>query len=131
MGYLSLAEALRDADFDEVELVGFSPAGEGNFRAGPIGHGVAWSRVLDPEARSRLRALIQALPGGVSARCHEPPFGLRLGTGPRALHVSICFRCNNAYVANELTAFEAGSPQARALLAFLRGLIPGDWKSPE
>ena len=44
-------------------------------------------------------------------------FGLRFGW-PRELYVSICFRCNNIYVDREMMTFDAGSPQARKLLAF-------------
>ncbi|TMQ11255.1 MAG: hypothetical protein E6J91_23685 [Deltaproteobacteria bacterium] len=130
MGSSPLAAALRDTDFDEVELVGFDPRGQRSFYTGGS-YGVGWSRLLETDERARLRDLIGALPSGVSARCHMPPFGLLFGTPPREVHVSLCFRCNNAYVDRELVAFDAGSPEAQELLAFLRSRIPGGWSSEE
>lgn len=127
----SMADALRDADFKDVELFGFGPRGKQYFEVRGKQFRVTWSRSLDAEERSRLRALIDALPAGMSAKCHEPPFGLRFGTGPRALRVSICFRCSNAYVGEGLQAFDAHSAQARELLAFLQARAPGGWQPYE
>lgn len=127
MGASPLADALHDADFDEVELVGFDVTGARSFYTGGGGYGVGWSRLLEAEDRSRLRALVGALPNGQSARCHMPGFGLLFGMPPREVHVSLCFQCHNAYVDRELVAFDAGSPQARELLAFLRSRRPKSW----
>jgi hypothetical protein len=113
-----LANALRAADFDHIELVGLDGRDEREFHSGG-GVGVVWSRPLEAEARSRLRALINALPGGESARCHVPAFGLVFGTGRGAIRVSLCFRCNNACMEQELVALDAASREAQELLAFL------------
>lgn len=130
MGYPRLVDALRAADFDNVEVVGLGATGPG-FDAGGPGGGVEWSQPLGVEDRGRLRTLISALPAGESAKCHMPPFGLRFGVGPGALRVSICFRCSNAYAAGTLTAFDAESAQAQSFLAFLRACAPSSWKSSE
>jgi hypothetical protein len=85
---------------------------------------------MSAEERQRLRALMLGLPDGEPARCHTPGFGLRFGR-PRELYVSLCFSCNNIFVDREMVTFDAGSPQARKLLVFLRSCAPCDWKSQE
>src|SRR5689334_22318007 len=127
----SIADALRDADYEAIELFGFGPTGIQYFEVGGTEFRVAWSRSLDAEERSRLRALIGALPDGESAKCHWPPFGLRFGTGPRALRVSICFRCSNVYVGGKYEGFHAGSAPGRELLAFLQARAPAGWQPSE
>lgn len=130
MGSTPLADALNAADSAEVELFGFDEAGKENFYNGGGSFGIGWSRRLDAEERTRLRALMLGLPGGEPARCHLPPFGLRFGW-PRELYVSICFRCNNIFADRDMVTFDARSAQARELLAFLRSCAPHEWKSKE
>ena len=126
----TLVDALEVADSSEVELFGFDETGKENFYNGGGSFGIGWSRRLDPEERSRLRALMIGLPGGQPARCHMPGFGLRFGW-PRELYVSICFRCNNIFVDRDMVTFDASSAQARQLLAFLRSCAPPNYKSQE
>ncbi|MEZ4364115.1 MAG: hypothetical protein R3B48_28335 [Kofleriaceae bacterium] len=124
---LTLAAALRDADFDDVEVVGFGEDGprfDSGFRGGfPI----TWTRALDAEGRVRLRELIEAVPAAEPARCHFPPMGLRLG----AVRASLCFQCDNAFIDGELACMDAGSEPARRLLEFLRAQAPAGWQSSE
>jgi len=125
-----LDDALEVVDSSEVELFGFDAAGKENFYNGGGSFGIGWSRRLDLEERSRLRALMLGLPNGVPARCHMPGFGLRFGW-PRELYVSICFRCNNIYVDRAMVTFDASSAQARQLRAFLQSCAPLNYKSQE
>jgi hypothetical protein len=130
MGSTPLDDALNAADSSEVQLFGFDSAGQENFYNGGGSFGIGWSRRLDAEERQRLRTLMLGLPDGEPARCHTPGFGLRFGW-PRELYVSLCFSCNNIIVDREMVTFDAGSPQARKLLAFLRSCAPRDWESQE
>ena len=122
-----LDDALDAADSSEVQVLGFDNAGKESFYNGGGSFGIGWSRRLDAEERQRLRALMRGLPDGRPARCHTPGFGVRFGW-PRELHVSICFSCNNIYVDDVMWTFDAHSPQARKLLAFLLSCAPSDWK---
>jgi hypothetical protein len=128
MYFPRLVAALSGADFENVEVVGFGESGKiFDPRCGG-GYPIAWSRTLDAEQRARLRTLIEELPDGISARCHEPPMGLRFGSGDSEVRVSLCFKCSNAYVMGTLAVFDAGSAPARQLLAFLREHAPSTWK---
>lgn len=131
MDYPTLAAALSSADFENIDVVGFGESGRIFDPGFGGGFPTAWSRTLDAEQRARLRTLIEALPDGISARCHTPPFGLRFGSGATEISASVCFACSNAYVAGNLAAFDAGSAPARQLLAFLREQAPSDWRSKE
>lgn len=128
MGSTPLDDALEAAADSEIVLFGFDNAGTENFYNGAGSFGIGWSRRLNADERSRLQALMLELPDGVSARCHEPGFGLRF-SWPRELHVSICFRCNNIFADPSMIAFDARSPQARELLTFLRSCAPPDWRA--
>jgi hypothetical protein len=125
MRHATLIELLRRARFDRIELVGLG-AGEVRFEVGleerPFA--VAWTRVLDEDARREVEALVRAMPAGTPEQCHIPPFGLRFGAPPDDTRMTLCFECSNAYVDGELGAFEATSPEATSLLALLRRLAP-------
>jgi len=130
MGSL-LADVLSDADFEEIDLVGFDVHGAESFYSFGGSHGVGWTRMLEADERAQLRALLDALPHGQQARCHNPVFGIRFGTPPRVKNVSVCFRCNNIYADGTMVEFEAASPAGRELLAFLRARTPKIWDGGE
>jgi hypothetical protein len=127
----SLADVLHGLPFDEVDVVGFGDAGPMFDSGFSQGFPLAWSSPLDADERARLRYLVAALPEGESARCHLPPFGLRIRSGAREIRISICFACSNAYVVGQLTVFEARSEEGGALLEFLRAHAPASWQSSE
>jgi hypothetical protein len=131
MDYPTLAEALSGADFENVEVVGFGESGRIFDSGFGGGYPIAWSRTLDAEQRTLLRTLIEAMPQGMSARCHLPPMGLRFGSGDREICASVCFECSNAYTKGALAAFDTSSEPARRLLAFMRAQAPSDWQSSE
>lgn len=124
---------LGSADLDKIELVGLASSGERSLEILRESWGVAWSRYLDVEDRADLLALFRALPSGEAARCHMPAFALVIGTPPNTTTVSICFKCNNIFIGDaHMEEFEADSPQARELLAFLRARMPAEgWSSEE
>ena len=84
---------------------------------------------LTGEDAERVAALWRALPASEEARCHTPPYGLRLWRGGRLLaEASLCWACNNArgYAGNESIAFafNAKSAVAQSLLLQLRHVLP-------
>jgi hypothetical protein len=127
MGTL-LASVLSDADFEDIDLVGFDRLGAESFY-GFSGYGVGWTRILEADERAQLRALLNALPAGEQARCHNPVFGIRFGTAPRVKNVTVCFACNNIFADGQMLEFEAKSPAGQELLAFLRARVPSGWAS--
>jgi hypothetical protein len=126
-----LANVLSDADFEDIDLVGFDPQGAESFYSFGGSYGVGWTRILEADERAQLRALLDALPAGKQARCHNPAFGIRFGTPPRVKNATVCFACNNIYADGQMVEFEAESPEGRALLAFLRARTPKGWSSGE
>lgn len=124
--FTSLADVLRDTAYDEIEVVGLGDGGIAFAKGGGSDATVTWTRRLNGREQARLQELIKVLPNGESARCHMPGFGLRIWRGQRQQRVSLCFRCNNAYVADQLTTFEASSAEATELLSFLRAFGPPD-----
>lgn len=58
---------------------------------------------LTDEDTQKAAHLWRQLPGGLQARCHTPPFGLRFYQENRLLlECSICWKCNNIYIREEL-----------------------------
>jgi hypothetical protein len=86
--------------------------------------GAPRTRLVGRDAEEIAR-LWNELPPGEQARCHVPPFGLRLfSRGVLLLEASLCWDCNNIFgVAGESAfgfEFDASAPSSTALLARLR-----------
>ncbi len=79
--------------------------------------------LADDEAE-RVISLFRALKGGVSARCHMPPWGVAFYEREEFLFTAtLCYACSNAYVytaeGKELRAFDPGAPEAVELRSLL------------
>jgi len=85
---------------------------------------------LAREEAERVLSLYQALPPGDGARCHTPPYGLRMFREQRTVcEVSICWQCNNMFgEANGqpfCIRFDSSSSPAQKLLSELLRAVGG------
>ncbi len=77
---------------------------------------------IEGEAVQEIATLFRQLPLGEPARCHTPPFGLRVYTEDGLQRqCSICWECNNIY-GDFQHDFDAGNSVSQNLLALLNQL---------
>ena len=129
--------AVEAGDDVAVVLVGFD-GGDGVeveergdlFEVRGFRFGVAWQRRLTADERRRLGKLLAELPFAEQMRCHMPAFGLRLDAGTSdETRMSVCFQCNNIYLAGGgYRTFDGTSTAARTLLQHLMDLAPTAWR---
>lgn len=98
----------------------------GNYIAASTG---APSVSLQDQAAVEIAELWRALPSGMQARCHLPPYGLKFQLrGARILEASICWKCNN--IVGTLNGapfhfeFDSEAPPSVELLDTLKRLLP-------
>ena len=91
--------------------------------------GVEAETALTPAEVTALWSAMRDLPTAIQSRCHVPGYALRLDTRDHATWIAaLCWRCNNISIAQDGTftwqTFDAGSPEAQALLDTCRAKLP-------